>query len=152
MAPLKLNVKSSKADSKIEVTVEETDTVKVLKEKLAEKAETPADRQRLIYSGRVLKDDDTVGSYKIQDGHTVHLVRGAQPPGSASSTAPASTPASMTAASTSSRSVPAAGVPGAAPTPVFGAGNMFPSQAGMGGSEELGGMGGVGGMGGLGAM
>lgn len=34
----------------------------------------PADRQRLIYSGRILKDRETLGSYKVKDGHTVHMV------------------------------------------------------------------------------
>ena len=36
-----------------------------------------ADRQRLIYSGRVLKDPDTLGGVKVKDGHTIHLVKGA---------------------------------------------------------------------------
>ncbi|CAJ0650059.1 2596_t:CDS:2 [Entrophospora sp. SA101] len=34
-----------------------------------------ADRQRLIYSGKVLKDDDTLETCKIAEGHTVHMVR-----------------------------------------------------------------------------
>ncbi|CAI7632751.1 unnamed protein product [Penicillium pancosmium] len=34
----------------------------------------PADRQRLIYSGRFLKDRETLGSYKIKDAHTLHMV------------------------------------------------------------------------------
>ncbi|KAF3907496.1 Ubiquilin [Arthrobotrys entomopaga] len=65
------------ADNKIPMTVNRFITVKELKEKLSEPSSIPADRQRLIYSGRVLKDDQTVDSYKIQSGHTVHLVKGA---------------------------------------------------------------------------
>lgn len=72
------NVKSS-SDSKYAFTLPATTTVAELKEKLSSSdyADTPADRQRLIYSGRVLKDADTLGSYKIKDGNTVHLVKSA---------------------------------------------------------------------------
>ncbi|CAJ0645006.1 12330_t:CDS:2 [Entrophospora sp. SA101] len=38
-------------------------------------SEIPADRQRLIYSGKVLKDNDTLETYKIAEGHTVHMVK-----------------------------------------------------------------------------
>ncbi len=77
-APVTFNVKSSN-DAKFTITVPLSTTVADLKEKLAttEYADLPPDRQRLIYSGRVLKDPDTVGSYRIQAGHTVHLVKGA---------------------------------------------------------------------------
>lgn len=72
------NVKSS-SDSKYVVTVPENITVLDLKTKLStsEYADTPADRQRLIYSGRVLKNEDSLSTYKIKDGNTVHMVKGA---------------------------------------------------------------------------
>jgi hypothetical protein len=38
----------------------------------------PEDRQRLIYRGRVLHDQSPLNEYKIEDGHTVHMV--AKPP------------------------------------------------------------------------
>lgn len=77
-AQVTFNVKSS-SDQKYTFTLPATTTVADLKEKLSssEYADTPADRQRLIYSGRVLKDADTLGSYKIKDGNTVHLVKSA---------------------------------------------------------------------------
>lgn len=86
------NIKSS-SDQKHAVTVSDTMTVLDLKHKLStsEYADVPAERQRLIYSGRVLKDPDTLASYKIKDGNTVHMVKGAasnqqrQPSSSASS-------------------------------------------------------------------
>ena len=34
----------------------------------------PEDRQRLIYRGRVLQDQSPLNEYKIEDGHTVHMV------------------------------------------------------------------------------
>lgn len=77
--PITFNIKSS-SDAKYVVTVPLSITVADLKEKLStsEYADLPAARQRLIYSGRVLKDQDTLATYKIKDGNTVHLVRGAE--------------------------------------------------------------------------
>ncbi|MCJ1287265.1 hypothetical protein MMC26_006613 [Xylographa opegraphella] len=76
--PVTFSVKSSN-DAKYTLTVPLTTTVSDLKSKLSssEYADIPPERQRLIYSGRVLKDPDTLGSYKIKEGHTIHLVKGA---------------------------------------------------------------------------
>lgn len=72
------SVKASN-DAKYTFTLPDSTTVSDLKEKLSssEYADTPAERQRLIYSGRVLKDNETLASYKIKDGHTIHLVKSA---------------------------------------------------------------------------
>lgn len=72
------NVKAAN-DQKHVLTLSTATTVADLKQKLStpEFADISADRQRLIYSGRVLKDHDTLASVKIKDGHTVHLVKGA---------------------------------------------------------------------------
>lgn len=77
-AQLTFSVKAGN-DKKLVVTIAASATVADLKAKLAtpDFADVPADRQRLIYSGRVLKDPDTLESVKIKDGHTVHLVKGA---------------------------------------------------------------------------
>lgn len=66
-------------DNKHVLTLPSTTTVADLKTKLStsEFADLPPERQRLIYSGRVLKDPDTLGGVKIKDGHTVHLVKAA---------------------------------------------------------------------------
>jgi ubiquilin len=72
------NIKAAN-DQKHVLTLPATTTVADLKTKLSapEYADIPADRQRLIYSGRVLKDPDTLGGVKVKDGHTIHLVKGA---------------------------------------------------------------------------
>jgi ubiquilin len=77
-SPVTFHVKSS-SDAKYTLTLNLSLTVLELKNKLAgsDYADTPADRQRLIYSGRVLKDADTLASHKIKDGHTIHLVKSA---------------------------------------------------------------------------
>lgn len=94
-------VKSS-SESKYALTLPVSTTVGDLKQKLSteEYANIPPDRQRLIYSGRVLKDPDTLASCKIKDGHTVHLVKGA-----ASNSR--QNPATPTDSTTTSSSVPA---------------------------------------------
>ena len=76
--PITFNVKSS-SDAKYVLTLPLNLTVIDLKQKLSasEYADIPPERQRLIYSGRVLKDPDTLASYKIKEGNTVHLVKGA---------------------------------------------------------------------------
>jgi len=107
--PITFNTKSS-SDAKYVLTLPSSTTVLELKTKLSgsDYADLPPDRQRLIYSGRVLKDPDTLGSYKIKDGHTVHLVKGAA---SNQRQNPASQGSSATAGTGTSATPAAAGVP-----------------------------------------
>ncbi|KAL4913757.1 hypothetical protein BDW62DRAFT_191821 [Aspergillus aurantiobrunneus] len=96
-SPITFNIKASN-DAKFTLTLPLSTPVSELKEKLSssEYADTPAERQRLIYSGRVLKDNDALATYKIKDGHTIHLVKSAasnqQRPAAATQSASASTP------------------------------------------------------------
>lgn len=92
MSTIKINIKSS-GDKKYEVSVDTSSTIEDLKVIISAEADVPPERQRLIYSGKVLKDAETVELYKIQDGHTVHLVK------SAAAKAPASTPAASSGSS-----------------------------------------------------
>jgi ubiquilin len=114
MAELTIHIKCSNGD-KAEVKVESTATVLDLKEKITEKLQVPSSQQRLIYKGRVLKDDLTLESYEIQDGHTVHMVKSAGASTAASSAAnnrPATTisapPTTTIPAPTSTTTPPAA--------------------------------------------
>lgn len=103
--PITFHIKA--AEAKFTLTLPLSTQVSQLKEKLStsEYADTPADRQRLIYSGRVLKDNETLATYKIKEGHTVHMVKSAasnqrqNPPApSASTSAPTDAAAASTAA------------------------------------------------------
>jgi ubiquilin len=85
-------------DQKFVLTVPVTTSIADLKTKLStsEYADVPAERIRLIYSGRVLKDADNLGTYKVLDGNTVHMVKGAasnarQNPAASTSSATGST-------------------------------------------------------------
>lgn len=97
--PITFQVKSSN-DAKYSLTLVPSTTIGELKTKLSapEYADVPPARQRLIYSGRVLKDHDTLATHKVKDGHTIHLVKSA-----ASNPAPSqSTQSSSTTAGRSS--------------------------------------------------
>ena len=78
MAELTLTIKCSNA-SQTTVTIEPEASVLDLKAKISEVLSVPSSQQRLIYKGRVLKDESTLRDYDIQDGHTVHMVKGAAP-------------------------------------------------------------------------
>jgi len=77
--PISFTIKTS-GDQKFTLSLPLSTTVSSVKEKLSstDYANLPPERQRLIYSGRVLKDDQSLATYKIKEGHTVHLVKGAE--------------------------------------------------------------------------
>ncbi|KAK9109420.1 hypothetical protein Sjap_017480 [Stephania japonica] len=54
-------------------------TVSEFKAAIAQNCDVPPELQRLIYKGRILKDDQTLASYGLQADHTVHMVRGSPP-------------------------------------------------------------------------
>ncbi|KAI1499048.1 hypothetical protein F5X99DRAFT_298564 [Biscogniauxia marginata] len=94
-ASVTFKVKTS-GDSQHTITMAETALVSDLKTKLAgpEFENIPVERQRLIYSGRVMKNEEPLSTYKIKAGNTVHLVKSAASnPAPAPSTSSASTPA-----------------------------------------------------------
>ncbi|KXS14857.1 hypothetical protein M427DRAFT_155741 [Gonapodya prolifera JEL478] len=180
--PVTLHLKASN-EAKVAVTVNDTNPTTVADLKTAAATalsalhpEQPAvhvDSLRLIFAGRVLKDADTLESYKIQDGHTIHLVKAQQKPAAASASpasaaspsvpaTPTNTPASATTpGSSSATNTPptlpnifgadpanAAGLPPLGPLGWPG----FPGMgAGFGGAGGAG-AGGFGGMGGMGGM
>lgn len=80
MAVINIKIKSS-GDKKYDVEVDTEATIEDLKVIISAVADVPPENQRLIYSGKVLKDPETVAFYKIQNDHSVHLVKsqGAKP-------------------------------------------------------------------------
>ena len=105
-ALLTFKVKTS-SDGLHTITMPESASVLDLKNKLAtaEYENVPIERQRLIYSGRVLKNEESLATYKIKNGNTIHMVK------SAASNA-AQNPANN---GTSASSTPGAGAQRAAP-------------------------------------
>ncbi|KAG9241865.1 hypothetical protein BJ878DRAFT_518560 [Calycina marina] len=122
------------------ITLAENKTVLELKTLLAgdDYEKIPAARQRLIYSGRVMKDADALSVYKIKEGNTIHMVKSApsnpaQTTASASNTAgaPAGIPRNMAAGTNND---PLAGLTGARYAGHMGlpGAEMFGADGGMG--------------------
>ncbi|KAL6993370.1 hypothetical protein U1Q18_011487 [Sarracenia purpurea var. burkii] len=78
-----VHIRSSNG-SKFSVQASLDSTVGSFKSVVAQSCDIPAAEQRLIYKGRILKDDHTLESYGLEAEHTVHLVRGFAPVTSAS--------------------------------------------------------------------
>lgn len=95
----------------------ESATVLDLKTKLAgeDYENIPVQRQRLIYSGRVMKNDDTLATYKIKPNNTIHMVKSAasNPGQPAATSAPATAPAVPTNMAAGTANNPLAGLTGA---------------------------------------
>ncbi|MQL86693.1 hypothetical protein Taro_019212 [Colocasia esculenta] len=81
--PVTVHVRCSNG-SKFSVQAALGSTVGAFKALVAERSEVPAEQQRLIYKGRILKDDQTLESYGLESDHTIHLVRGSAPSSSSS--------------------------------------------------------------------
>ncbi|OEL29269.1 Ubiquitin domain-containing protein DSK2a [Dichanthelium oligosanthes] len=106
--------------SKFAVRADLGATVGAFKAIVAESCDMPAPQQRLIYKGRILKDEQTLASYGVETDHTIHMVRGAAPP-------PASTtPAANQETSTTAR----------ASSPAGGLGSLLQGLGGTGGANS----------------
>ncbi|XP_074312839.1 ubiquitin domain-containing protein DSK2b-like [Silene latifolia] len=117
------------SDSKFSVKATLDSTVGNFKVIVAQSCDVPAEQQRLIYKGRILKDDQTLASYGLQEDHTIHMVRGfapsasTTPPATANSAGTDTTAATRTAASTESGGLGGAGL-GASLFPGIGLGGL----------------------------
>jgi len=70
-----LNIKIKTLDNSLhEFTVTKETSVDDLKNKIAAKINVPVNRQRIIFQGKMLKNHDNMATYKIEDGHVLHLV------------------------------------------------------------------------------
>jgi ubiquilin len=115
-AQVTFKVKTS-GDKTHTITMSESAKVLDLKTKLAgeEFENVPVDRQRLIYSGRVMKNDDALSAYKIKAGNTVHMVKSAasNPAAGAASSAPTPQAVPQNMAAGTAANNPLAGLTGA---------------------------------------
>ncbi|KAM7514013.1 hypothetical protein LguiA_003596 [Lonicera macranthoides] len=80
------NVSAESSESTVELNIKTLDSeihsfhvdknmlVSVFKEKIASQIGVPVGQQRLIFRGKVLKDDHPLSEYHVENGHTLHLV------------------------------------------------------------------------------
>ncbi|KAH9608956.1 hypothetical protein KSS87_008832 [Heliosperma pusillum] len=133
-----VNIRCS-SGSKFTAKTKLDSTVGNFKVIVAQSCDVPAEQQRLIYKGRILKDDQTLASYGLQEDHTIHMVRGfapsasTTPPGTANIGGTDTTAATGTAAPTESGGLGGSGL-GASLFPGIGLGGL----GGTGGSGLLG--------------
>lgn len=115
---MKISVKTLKNDI-FHVEADASDTVQVLKEKIQkERSDSPADRQKLIFSGKVLKDTQTIEEIGI--GENDFLVCMVTQPKAASKPAPTPAPVSQpvsTPAPTTTSTDTTASIPATTPAP-----------------------------------
>lgn len=139
-AQVTFKVKTS-SDTSHSITMPEAATVLELKTKLAteEFENVPVERQRLIYSGRVMKNDDALSTYKIKHNNTIHMVKSAASNQTQSASTPSATsnaaPAVPTNMASGTANNPLAGLTGAryAGHPINLPGlDMFGPDGGMG--------------------
>ncbi|XP_035233656.1 ubiquilin-1-like, partial [Stegodyphus dumicola] len=116
----KITIFVKTAKEKKSVEIEESATVKELKEEVAKQFSTTTEQVCLIFAGKILKDHEDIKSHNIKNGLTIHLVIRS---GNKQQESPSST----------------------TPNPTNPPGNMF----GLGGFGGLPGMGGLGGLAGL---
>ncbi|KAG6105863.1 hypothetical protein E4U31_001178 [Claviceps sp. LM219 group G6] len=99
---------------KFVLEVEPTDLISTVKEKITEEKGWDRTHQKLIYSGKILKDDETVESYKIEEkGFVVCMVnkpkeKPAAPAVQPSTAAPPATPAQPVTSTPAAPLAPAA--------------------------------------------
>nr|XP_043632195.1 ubiquitin domain-containing protein DSK2b-like isoform X2 [Erigeron canadensis] len=130
-----VNIRCSNGN-KFTVQVTLDSSVENFKSVLAQNCDIPAPQQRLIYKGRILKDDQTLTSYGLEADHTVHLVRGFVPA--------TATPAAGAPIGANTTTPPVAGqVDGGTTVGGTGLGASPFSGLGLGGLGGLGGNGGV---------
>jgi ubiquilin len=62
-------------DNVYEFSISPSSTVLDLKKMIAEKTNVQAANQKVIFKGKILKDADTLSTYKVEGGSTMHMVQ-----------------------------------------------------------------------------
>lgn len=69
-----IKIKKTNNSSVFEMKIAKSASVLELKEKIQEKIGVDANRQSLVYKGKILVDDKTLAEYQVDNDHTLILV------------------------------------------------------------------------------
>lgn len=108
-----------------------------LRGKAAGEFKSPVDRVVLIFSGKILKDADTVKQHNIKDGHTVHVVIKMNKPSTPASAASSSPTAQSTTTSSAGTTQPSTNPPPPTNPLGMGMGSLFGSLGSSMGGDNL---------------
>ena len=72
--PQEITIKIQTLDNTYSLTINKHFTINQLKEEISKKYNIPKDKQRLIFQGKFLKDNENLSFYKITDGCVVQLI------------------------------------------------------------------------------
>uniref|UniRef100_A0A915DK57 Ubiquitin-like domain-containing protein n=1 Tax=Ditylenchus dipsaci TaxID=166011 RepID=A0A915DK57_9BILA len=121
----KITVKFKTTTDTIPLEVDHKATVAKVKQSLSEKVNQSTEKICLIFSGKILKDHETLDQHNISEGMVVHMViRSGVAKPDTSSSSPANTRASPATASSQTASTPNTTTV-AAPTAMGGAQQLF---------------------------
>ncbi|GES66942.1 UV excision repair protein rhp23 [Aspergillus terreus] len=130
---MKLTFKDLKQE-KFEIDAEPSETVGQVKERICQLKGWEVPQLKLIYSGKILKDENTIESYKVEEkGFIVYMV--SKPKTSSSSAAPSQGPSTPSRAAASTPAAPPAPAP-ATSAPAQAAPPATPSPAATGASQS----------------
>ncbi|KAL4890442.1 XPC-binding domain-containing protein [Aspergillus ambiguus] len=130
---MKLTFKDLKQE-KFEIDAEPSETVGQVKERICQLKGWEVPQLKLIYSGKILKDENTIESYKVEEkGFIVYMV--SKPKTSSSSAAASQGPSTPSRAATSTPAAPPAPAP-ATSTLAQAAPPATPSPAASGASQS----------------
>lgn len=123
-------------------------TVRQLKEECEKVVEIPSEEQRIVFAGKILKDEDKLETYGIQEGVSIHIVRSKRSKPEPAPSATSTTNQPRTGNETNRTETQ----PSTNPYSAFSSSVLPEAAQGMGGMSGIGGMGGLNGLGGMGGM
>jgi len=80
---------------------------------IAQQVDIPAEQQRLVYRGQIMKDSEILENYGVENNHVIHIVRGKAGEASQKGATPSQVPSS----STTTNHAPQTSIPATAPFP-----------------------------------
>ena len=72
---IQINIKMTSTAQVYKIKVLKSDTIQTLKEKCEKETSIPPESQNMVYKGRILSNEKLVSDYKIENDHTIILVK-----------------------------------------------------------------------------